>query len=61
MERALEAIELFAHFCRATGIADVRPVATSAIRDAANRDAFLAEVRRRAGLYLDELGYDDFL
>ena len=34
MERALETIELFAHFCRATGIDDVRPVATSAIRDA---------------------------
>ena len=27
MERALETIELFAHFCRATGIDDVRPVA----------------------------------
>ena len=38
MERALETIELFAHFCRATGIDDVRPVATSAIRDATNRD-----------------------
>ena len=41
MERALETLELYAHFCRATGIDDVRPVATSAIRDAANRDEFL--------------------
>ena len=41
MERALETIELFAHFCRAMGIDDVRPVATSAIRDATNRDDFL--------------------
>ena len=32
MERALETIELFAHFCRATGITDVRSAATSAIR-----------------------------
>ena len=29
MERALEAIELFAHFCRATGIKRVRPLATN--------------------------------
>src|SRR5918997_2736204 len=41
MERALETIELFAHFCRAAGITDVRSVATSAIREASNREAFL--------------------
>jgi exopolyphosphatase/guanosine-5'-triphosphate,3'-diphosphate pyrophosphatase len=55
MERALETIELFAHFCRATGIDDVRPVATSAIRDAANRDAFLAEAAERSGLAIEVL------
>lgn len=41
MERALETVELYAHFCRATGIDDVIAVATSAIRDASNRDEFL--------------------
>jgi exopolyphosphatase / guanosine-5'-triphosphate,3'-diphosphate pyrophosphatase len=41
MERALETVELYAHYCRATGIDDVQAVATSAIRDAANRDEFL--------------------
>ena len=41
MERALETVELYAHFCRATGIDEVQAVATSAIRDAANRDEFL--------------------
>ena len=46
MERALETVDLYAHFCRATGIDDVRAVATSAIRDAGNRDEFL----RRAAL-----------
>jgi exopolyphosphatase / guanosine-5'-triphosphate,3'-diphosphate pyrophosphatase len=46
MERALETVDLYAHFCRATGIDDVRAVATSAIRDATNRDEFL----RRAAL-----------
>jgi exopolyphosphatase / guanosine-5'-triphosphate,3'-diphosphate pyrophosphatase len=41
MERALETVELYAHFCRATGIDDIQAVATSAIRDAENRDEFL--------------------
>ena len=41
MERALETVDLYAHFCRATGIEDVEAVATSAIRDASNRDEFL--------------------
>src|SRR3954467_13734804 len=41
MERALETVDLYAHFCRATGIAEVVAVATSAIRDAGNRDEFL--------------------
>jgi exopolyphosphatase / guanosine-5'-triphosphate,3'-diphosphate pyrophosphatase len=50
MERALETIELFAHFCRATGIQDVRPLATSAIREAANRDDFLGRANVRSGL-----------
>ena len=50
MERALETVELFAHFCRAAGIEDVRAVATSAIRDATNQAGFLAAARERAGL-----------
>src|SRR5213079_2642416 len=41
MERALETLELYAHFCRATEIDVVRPVATSAIRDAGNQAKFL--------------------
>jgi exopolyphosphatase / guanosine-5'-triphosphate,3'-diphosphate pyrophosphatase len=55
MERALETIELFAHFCRATGVDDVRPVATSAIRDATNRDAFLRDAAERSGLDIEVL------
>jgi exopolyphosphatase / guanosine-5'-triphosphate,3'-diphosphate pyrophosphatase len=41
MERALETVDLYAHFCRATGVEDIHAVATSAIRDASNRDEFL--------------------
>ena len=50
LERALETLELYAHFCRATGLEEVRPVATSAIRDAANQGAFLHAARERTGL-----------
>ena len=55
MERALETIELFAHFCRATGIERVRPLATSAIREASNRKEFVGAARKRAGLEVEVL------
>jgi exopolyphosphatase/guanosine-5'-triphosphate,3'-diphosphate pyrophosphatase len=57
-ERALETIELFAHFCRATGIDDVRPLATSAIREAANRDDFVDAARTRSGLAVEVLPWE---
>jgi exopolyphosphatase / guanosine-5'-triphosphate,3'-diphosphate pyrophosphatase len=59
MERALETIDLFAHFCRATGIDDVRPVATSAIRDATNQKEFLRRARKRSGLDIEVLSPED--
>src|SRR3954447_13414492 len=55
MERALETLELYAHFCRATGVEKVRPVATSAIRDAGNQAQFLARARKRSGLEVEVL------
>jgi exopolyphosphatase/guanosine-5'-triphosphate,3'-diphosphate pyrophosphatase len=55
MERALETIELFAHFCRATGIERIRPLATSAIREATNRDEFVRAARERSGLEVEVL------
>jgi exopolyphosphatase/guanosine-5'-triphosphate,3'-diphosphate pyrophosphatase len=42
MRRGLAAVDVFAHFCRATGIDEVEAVATSAIRDATNREAFIS-------------------
>ena len=40
MERALATLDVFAHFCRASGLGDdaVDAVATSAIRDAENAE-----------------------
>jgi len=52
MKRALEAAEVFAHFCAATGIEgpDIIAVATSAIRDASNQREFLDLVKAQTGL-----------
>lgn len=61
MERALNTIDVFAHFCRATKIAPdrVRAVATSAIRDATNREKFVAAAQKRSGLEIDVLSRED--
>ncbi len=50
--RALSTLDVFAHFCRASGLGadSVDAVATSAIRDAENADSFLAVARQRSGL-----------
>jgi exopolyphosphatase / guanosine-5'-triphosphate,3'-diphosphate pyrophosphatase len=59
MERALETLELYAHFCRATGVGTVRPVATSAIRDAGNQAEFLEQARKRSGLEVEVLSGEE--
>jgi exopolyphosphatase/guanosine-5'-triphosphate,3'-diphosphate pyrophosphatase len=52
MKRGLEAAEVFAHFCTASGIEseDIKAVATSAIRDAGNQQVFLDTLKDRTGL-----------
>jgi exopolyphosphatase/guanosine-5'-triphosphate,3'-diphosphate pyrophosphatase len=52
MERALATLDVFAHFCRASGLGadSVDAVATSAIRDAENGEGFLARARECLGL-----------
>ena len=61
MKRGLEAAEVFAHFCAASGIEerDIKAVATSAIRDADNRQVFLAEVKEQAGLSVQVLSREE--
>ena len=61
MNRALEAAEVFAHFCQAQGIEaqDIQAVATSAIRDASNQAQFLARVKRETGLEVQVLSKDE--
>jgi exopolyphosphatase / guanosine-5'-triphosphate,3'-diphosphate pyrophosphatase len=52
MERALAALDVFAHFCRTGELADesIDAVATSAIRDAENSREFLDLAHKRTGL-----------
>jgi exopolyphosphatase/guanosine-5'-triphosphate,3'-diphosphate pyrophosphatase len=61
MDRAVQTLELYAHFCKATGIPKtrVRAVATSAIRDAANREEFLTRARRETGLDVEVLSREE--
>jgi exopolyphosphatase / guanosine-5'-triphosphate,3'-diphosphate pyrophosphatase len=61
MQRGLEAAGVFGHFCAATGIGagDIKTVATSAIRDAANQPVFLDRVRRETGLEVRVLSREE--
>lgn len=61
MKRALQAIDVFAHFCRAQGIEapDIEAVATSAIRDASNQQEFLERVTTETGLNVRVLAREE--
>lgn len=50
MDRAARAAQIFAAFCRASGISDILAVGTSAIRDAQNQARFLQRMESEAGL-----------
>ena len=50
MERALRTAEVFDAYCHSSGVDQVEAVATSAIRDAPNRDELLNAIRERTGL-----------
>jgi exopolyphosphatase/guanosine-5'-triphosphate,3'-diphosphate pyrophosphatase len=59
--RALETLAVFQRFCAAAGLAsgDVHAVATSAIRDASNRDEFLRAAHEATGLTIEVLSAED--
>ena len=52
IDRALATLDVFAHFCQASGLGEgeVDAVATSAIRDAQNAEDFLTRARERVSL-----------
>lgn len=50
IEAACEAIADYVEICRETGVETVEAIATSAVRDASNGSAFVAELRERFAL-----------
>src|SRR5207342_1297522 len=59
--RAIAAIEVFAHFCEASGLRsdEIDAVATSAIREATNSEQFLEQARRAAGIDIRVLSREE--
>ena len=59
--RGLETLSVFAHFCQAheLGRDDVQVVATSAIREASNRQDFLRAAEDRSGFRIEVLSEDE--
>jgi len=55
VQRGVAAIAKFAAAARAAGASDIRAVATSAVREASNREEFLAAVRATCGVTVDVL------
>lgn len=49
VDRATQAMRMFASFCRSQGVDDVIMTATSAVRDAQNGASFLARIRAETG------------
>lgn len=59
--RGLETLEMFARYCRARGIDPraVEAIATSAVRDASNRDELLGRARELTGFAIRVLSVDE--
>jgi len=57
ISRGLETLSIFEHFCKANDLIgdDVHVFATSAIRDATNREAFLSRIRETTGYEVEVL------
>lgn len=59
LQRTFAACDDYAQLCRAHGAERIRFVATSASRDASNRDVFIAGVRERLGVTPDVISGDE--
>jgi len=55
VQRGVSAIAKFAESARNAGALDIRAVATSAVREASNRDEFLSAVRATSGVEIEVL------
>jgi exopolyphosphatase/guanosine-5'-triphosphate,3'-diphosphate pyrophosphatase len=59
MDRAVHTAAVYSSFCKASGVEDVHAVATSAIRDARNRDELLGQIKERTGLEVRVISGED--
>lgn len=59
MWRSVEALKLFHSFCQSSHVQHITAVATSALREAANREAFLAMLRQASELELRVLSGEE--
>jgi exopolyphosphatase/guanosine-5'-triphosphate,3'-diphosphate pyrophosphatase len=61
INRGLETLTVFGGFCRAAGLRreDIHPIATSAVRDASNRDEFVRAAGGQTGLEIEVLSAED--
>jgi exopolyphosphatase / guanosine-5'-triphosphate,3'-diphosphate pyrophosphatase len=59
MDRAVHTAAVYASFCRASGVEDVHAVATSAIRDARNREELLSRISESTGLDVRVISGED--
>ncbi|HEX2231733.1 MAG TPA: Ppx/GppA phosphatase family protein [Thermoleophilaceae bacterium] len=59
MDRAVHTAAVFAAFCKASGVEDVRALATSAIRDARNREELLNQIKERTSLDVRVISGED--
>lgn len=55
MARAFSTLRLFKHFCDSTGVDEILPIATSAVREAVNGPIFVQRVAREIGISLQVL------
>jgi exopolyphosphatase/guanosine-5'-triphosphate,3'-diphosphate pyrophosphatase len=53
MARAIEAMEVFAHMCQLFKVDHIIGVATAAVRNARNGEAFVDQIKKRSGIILD--------
>ena len=59
MEQTLEVLKQFRDTCREYGDLPVRVVATSAVRESANRDEFVRLVKEQAGLDVEVISWEE--
>jgi exopolyphosphatase/guanosine-5'-triphosphate,3'-diphosphate pyrophosphatase len=59
IDRALHALKMYRVLCDAVGVDELIATATSAVRDAANRDSFIARVESETGISLRMLSGEE--